>query len=371
MEERITFVGLDVHKATIVVSVAEAGRDGEVRFVGEIPNEPAALDKLVVRLARGSRVLRFAYEAGPCGYGVYRHLRNGGHDCVVVAPSLIPRKLGERIKTDRRDATALARLHRAGELTPVWVPEPEHEAMRDLVRARADMVEALRKARQRLMGFLFRHGRSYDAKRWTWPHRKWLTEQTFPHPAQQIAHQEYLDAVNEVEARIERLTGRIRDFVPYWSMASVVEALQAMRGISLIVASALVAEIGDFRRFDNPRQLMAYPGLVPTEHSSGAKRRQGAITKAGSPLARRMLLEGAWTYRLPARVSAQMKPRLARLPREVREIAWKGQVRLCARYRRLLACGKRPQVAATAIAREMVGFAWAIGCMTAPVTAGA
>jgi transposase len=247
---------------------------------------------------------------------------------VVVAPSLIPRKPGERIKTDRRDATELARLHRTGELTPVWVPEPEHEAMRDLVRARADMVEALRKARQRLMGFLLRHGRSYDAKRWTWPHRKWLMEQTFPHPAQQVACQEYLDAVNELEARIERLTGRIRDLVPCWSMAPVVEALQAMRGVSLIVASALVAEVGDFGRFDNPRQLMAYLGLVPSEHSSGAKRRQGAITKSGSPLARRMLVEGAWTYRLPARVSAQMKPHLAGLPREVREVAWKGQVRL-------------------------------------------
>ena len=194
MGERTTFVGLDVHKATTAVCVAEAGRDGEVRFVGGIPDEPAALDKLAARLGRGGRTLRFAYEAGPCGYGACRHLRDRGHDCVVVAPSLIPREPGERIKTDRRDATALARLHRAGELTPVRVPDPEHEAMRDLVRARADMVEALRKARQRLNGFLLRHGRSYDAKRWTWRHREWLTGQTFPHPAQQVACQEYLDA---------------------------------------------------------------------------------------------------------------------------------------------------------------------------------
>jgi transposase len=371
VEEHITFVGLDVHKATIAICLAEAGRDGEVRFVGAIPNEPAALDKLAARLSRGGRTLRFVYEAGPCGYGVYRHLRDRGVECVVVAPSLIPRRPGERIKTDRRDATALARLHRAGELTPVWVPDPEHEAMRDLVRARADMVEALRKARQRLQGFLLRHGRSYDAKRWTWRHREWLMDQTFPHPAQQVACQEYLDAVNELEARIERLTGRIRDLVPAWSMAPVVEALQAMRGVSLVVASALVAEVGDMRRFDSPRQLMAYLGLVPSEHSSGSKRRQGAITKAGSPLARRMLVEGAWTYRLPARVSAQMRPRLAGLPREVRDTAWKAQLRLCGRYRRLHAMGKRPQVVVTAIAREMAGFAWAIARMVAPPAAAA
>jgi transposase len=369
--EDITFVGLDVHKATIAVCLAEAGRDSEVRFVGAIPNEPAALDKLAARLSRGGRTLRFVYEAGPCGYGVYRHLRDRGVECVVVAPSLIPRRPGERIKTDRRDATALARLHRAGELTPVWVPDPEHEAIRDLVRARADMVEALRKARQRLQGFLLRHGRSYDAKRWTWRHREWLMDQTFPHPAQQVACQEYLDAVNELEARIERLTGRIRDLVPAWSMAPVVEALQAMRGVSLVVASALVAEVGDMRRFDSPRQLMAYLGLVPSEHSSGSKRRLGAITKAGSPLARRMLVEGAWTYRLPARVSAQMRPRLEGLPRDVREVAWKAQLRLCARYRRLQASGKRPQVVVTAIAREMVGFAWAIARMVAPPAAAA
>jgi hypothetical protein len=227
-------------------------------------------------------------------------------------------------------------------------------------------VEALGKARQRLQGFLLRHGRTYDGKRWTWPHRKWLMEQTFPHPAQQVACGEYLDAVNELEARIERLTGRIRDLVPAPSMAPVVEALQAMRGVSLIVASAPVAEVGDFGRFDNPRQLMAYLGLVPSEHSSGAKRRQGAITEAGSPLARRMLVEGAWTYRLPARVSAQMRPRLAGLPREVRDVAWRAQVRLCARYRRLQATGKRPQVVVTAIAREMVGFAPAIARMVTP-----
>jgi transposase len=364
--EHITFVGLDVHASTIAVGVAEAGRDGEVRFVGEVANEAATLDKLISRLARGGRRLRVAYEAGPCGYGVHRHLTGKGIDCVVVAPSLIPRRPGGRVKTDRRDAVTLARLHRAGELTPVWVPDPEHEAMRDLVRARADMVDALRKARQRLSGFLLRHARSYEGKRWTARHREWLADQAFPHPAQQIAAQEYLDAVTELERRIERITGRIRDLLPSWSMGPVVQALQAMRGLSLVAASALVAEVGDMRRFANPRQLMAYVGLVPSERSSGTTVRRGGITKTGSGLARRMLVEGAWTYRLPARVSPQMTPRLAGLPREVRETAWKGQVRLCARYRRLQATGKRQQVVVTAVAREMLGFAWAIAGLVGP-----
>src|ERR671914_988570 len=209
--ENTTFIGLDVHKETITVALADSGERGEVCEYGRIANSPEALKGLLRKLQRTGRQLQFCYEAGPCGYGIQRQLTAAGHNCVVVAPSLIPRKPGERIKTDRRDATALARLHRAGELTPVWVPDPEHEAMRDLVRARADMVEALRKARQRLNGFLLRHGRSYDAKRWTWRHREWLMDQTFPHPAQQVACQEYLDAANELQARVERLTGRIRD----------------------------------------------------------------------------------------------------------------------------------------------------------------
>lgn len=212
--EDITFIGLDIHRSTIAVAVAAAGRDGEVRFVGEISNETAALDKLLTRLARGGRTLRVAYEAGPCGYGIHRFLAGKGIDCAVVAPTLIPRRLGDRVKTDRRDAVALARLHRAGERTPVWVPDAEHEAMRDLIRARADMVDALHKARQRLSGFLLRHGRTYDGKRWVPRHRAWLADQTFPHPAQQVAAQEYLDAVNELEGRIERITDRIRNLLP-------------------------------------------------------------------------------------------------------------------------------------------------------------
>ena len=355
------FVGLDVHKATVSVAIAEDGRQGEVRSIGSISNSADQLDKLVNRLAQGKQRLFFCYEAGPCGYGLHRQLTGLGHDCIVVAPSLIPMKAGDRVKTDRRDAVMLAKLHRAGELTAVWVPDDAHEAMRDLVRARATSRQVLSKARQHLQGFLLRHGRVYSGtKGWTRLYRRWLNAVRFDHPAQQIVLQDYIDAVTDAEERVERLTRQIEALVPQWSMAPVVQAFQAMRGVALINAVTLVAEVGDFSRFNNPRQLMAYLGLVPSEHSSGAKVRRGGITKAGSTLARRALVEGAWTYRLPARVSNTLKSRIEPLPKPVRDIAWKAQVRLCARYRRLCAAGKLRTVVTTAIAREMAGFLWAI-----------
>ena len=363
MEKTITFVGLDVHKKSISVAVAERGLRGAVRFVGTIPNTPAALSKLAGKLAgqgaRGGR-LRFCYEAGPCGYGVWRHLRGLDHDCVVVAPSLIPRKPGERVKTDRRDALGLAELDRAGVLTPVWVPDADHEAMRDLVRARAAAVRALRRARQQLTGFLLRHGRLRHGRNWTLAHRRWLSTIRFEHPAQQIVLQDDIHAVEEAEARRDRLTGQIEELLPRWSMAPVVEALQAMRGVALIVAVTLVAEAGDLSRFDNPRQLMAYLGLVPSEHSSGQSLRRGGITKAGNGEARRVMVEAAWSYRMQARVSRARLGRMEGLPKAVRDIAWKAELRLCARYRRLTAAGKPANVVTAAIAREMLGFAWAI-----------
>ena len=357
----IIFVGLDVHKATVAIAVAEGARGGEVRQLGAIPNRADHIAKLVEKLGKGGRRLNFCYEAGPCGYGLHRQLTDLGHDCIVVAPSLIPMKAGDRVKTDRRDAVMLAKLHRAGELTAVWVPDGAHEAMRDLIRGRATAVRVLGKARQHLQGFLLRHGRVYAGKKgWTLAYRRWLTTVRFAHPAQQVVLQDYIHAVTDAEARVQRLTRQIEELVPKWSMAPVVEALQAMRGVAFIVAVTVAAEVGDFSRFDNPRQLMAYLGLVPTEHSSGATVRRGGITKAGNALARRALIEGAWTYRMQARISRKLHDRIETLPQAIRDIAWKAQVRLCARYRRLAAAGKAKVVIITAIAREMVGFLWAI-----------
>lgn len=355
------FVGLDVHKATVAVAVAAGVRSGEVRHLGTIPNRADQIAKLAAKLSQAGRRVSFCYEAGPCGYGLYRQLQGLGHDCIVMAPSLIPAKPGDRVKTDRRDAVMLAKLHRAGELTAVWVPDDAHEAMRDLVRARATAVRVLGKARQHLQGFLLRHGRVYAGNRgWTLAYRRWLTTVRFDHPAQQVVLQDYIDAVSDAESRLQRLTRQIEDLVPQWSMAPVVEALQAMRGVGLIVAVIMAAEVGDFSRFDNPRQLMAYLGLVPSEHSSGSTVRRGGITKAGNALARRALIEGAWTYRMQARISRKLYDRNENLPQAIRDIAWKAQMRLCARYRRLAATGKTKVVVTTAIAREMVGFLWAI-----------
>ncbi len=365
-------VGLDTHKARIAVAVAEPGRWGDVRFRGEIANQPEAVRQLIERLAEKHGRLRVCYEAGPCGYGLYRQIAALGHDCTVVAPSLVPRKPGERVKTNRRDAITLARLHRAGELTAVWVPDPTHEAMRDLVRARTAAMEAVRRARQQLQGFLLRHDRVFTGRKtWSPAHRRWLIGLRFAHPAQPIALQEQIDAIEEAERRHDRLGEQIRALVPDWPLAPVVTALQAMRGVAFLSAVVLAAEVGDFRRFANPRQLMAWLGLVPSEHSSGAKVERFGITKAGNGRARRVLVEGAWSYRFPARVTSLIQARLDEVPDEVRAIAWKAQVRLCARYRRLVATGKNANLVTTAIAREMAAFAWAIACQVQPKGAAA
>jgi len=379
-EDRTVCVGLDTHKAKIAVAVAEPGRSGEVRFRGEIANRPEAVRRLLERLAERHGELRVCYAAGPCGYGLYRQITALGHDCTVVAPSLVPRRPGDRVKTNRRDAVTLARLHRAGELTAVWIPDPTHEAMRDLVRARTAAMEAVRRARQQLQGFLLRHGRVFTGRKtWSPAHRRWLAGLRFAHPAQQVVLQEQIDAVAEAERRRDRLGQQIRELVPGWSLAPVVAALQAMRGVALLSAVVLAAEVGDFRRFASPRQLMAWLGLVPSEHSSGAKVERGGITKslprtrsgAGNGRARRVLIEGAWSYRFPARVTAEIQGRLEGVPDAVRAIAWKAQLRLCARYRRLVAAGKNANLVTTAIAREMAAFAWAIACRVQPTGAAA
>lgn len=285
--QTITYVGLDVHKATIWVAVAKGRRGGEVRHVGVFPNRSEQIAKLVDRLGKGGRPLSFCYEAGPCGYGLHRQLSELGHDCIVVAPSLIPIKAGDRVKTDRRSAVMLAKLHRAGELTSAWVRVDAHVAMRDLVRARATAVRVLGRARQHLQGFLLRHGRIYPGKKgWTGAYRQWLARVRFDYPAQQAVLQDYIHAVEDAEARVERLVAQIEDLLPNWSMQPVVEAVQTMPGVGLIVAVTVVAEFGDFSRFENPRQLMAYLGLVPSEHSSGASVCRRGITKSGNADAR-------------------------------------------------------------------------------------
>ena len=361
------FVAFDVAKTKHAVAIAEVGRGGEVRFFGEVSSSPAAVERLVGKLAGRYGKLHFCYEAGPTGYGLYRQIEALGHSCVVVAPALIPKKPGERVKTNRRDAVTLARLHRAGELTGVWVPDATHEAVRDLVRARTAAADDLRRKRQQLLSFLLRHGCVYSGRgHWTLAHRRWLAKQSFEHAAQQIVFQEAIDAIEDAAQRLRRLEQQLVQIVASWSMAPVVDAYQAMRGASFLVAVTFAAEIGDVRRFDNPRQLMSFLGLVPAESSTGERVRRQGLTLAGNRRARRVLVEAAWTYRYPARVGETLRARLDGLPKAVRDIAWKAQIRLCARYRRLSLTGKKLPVVVAAIAREMAAFLWAIGRQVAP-----
>jgi len=360
MGKSITYVGLDVHKKTIAVAFADEG-DSEVRSYGVIDSDLSSLDKIVRKLVSRGVEPRFVYEAGPCGYGIYRHLKEQNIECMVAAPSLIPKKSGDRIKNDRRDAKKLARLYRSGELTGVHVPKSEDEAMRDLTRAREDSKTAERKARQQLNAFLLRHGLIYSGKsNWSLAHWRWISDIKMEHEAQQFTLQEYVDTARSCSERVERIIEKIRLLAGQWRFSPVVEAIQALRGVSLVVAATVVAEIGDLRRFDNPRKLMAYLGLIPSEHSTGEHTKRGGITKTGNGHARRMLTEAAWSYRMPARVSRRLRDRQQNLPEKVWKIAWKAQVRLCKRYQRLIARGKLSKVAITAIARELAAFMWAI-----------
>ena len=370
MKQFDKFVGLDTHKDTIAVAVSEAN-GGPTRYYGEIPNTATALAKLVKTLTAQGDTVAFCYEAGPCGYGIYRHLTQLGQACAVVAPSLIPTKPGNRVKTDRRDSESLSRLHRAGELTAVWVPDPEQEAMRDLTRAREDMKGLERITKQRLNAFLLRHGRNYDRGkcRWTQAHSRWLEGLKFESAVQQIVFQEYVNAVKQAEARVAGLEQELAQALKTWELAPVVEALMALRGVKLITAMTVLAELGDLSRFTSPSQLMAYLGLVPREHSSGQTRRRGGITKTGNGHVRRVLVEAAWGYRFPARKTAYLQRRATQTSAAVQAIAWKAQKRLCGRYRHLLTAGKLTVQACTAVARELAGFIWAIACevMNRPV----
>ncbi len=366
-EERTIYVGIDVSKAKLAIAIADGMDRDEVLSLGTIENAPASVAKLLKKLSNRASRVAVCYEAGPTGYGLYRQVRAFGFECFVVAPSLIPVRTGERVKTDRLDAMRLARLLRAGELTPIWVPDETHEAMRDLVRARESAAEDQRHKRQLVSAFLLRHGRVYHrTKPWTMRYRRWLQCQSFDHPAHQIALQEMLQAERNAAERLDRLTGHIEALVPEWTLAPAVNALQALRGVALISAVTFMAEIGDVRRFDTPVKLMAYLGLVPSEYSTGKTTRRGGITRAGNAHVRHKLIEGAWTYRLPVRPGARKLYILREQPPEIQDIAWKAQSRLTARYRKLSRRGKRSTVITTAIAREMAAFMWDIARRTMP-----
>jgi transposase len=358
---RTLYVGLDVHKDSIAVAYVAKDHDAEVIYLGTIGTRQCDIDQLVRKLQSKATDLVFVYEAGPCGYWLYRYLTNKGQVCWVVAPSLIPKKAGDRVKTDRRDAVQLARLMRSGDLTPVYVPKVEDEAIRDLTRAREDALQDLKAAKFRLKAFLLRQDIRYTGcATWGPAHLRWLAEVVCPTPAQQIVFQEYVRAVNEHRERLGRLEQELHDQVKSWRLYPVVDALQALRGVQFTVAVTTVAELGDLTRFDNPRQLMKFLGLIPSEYSSGERRRQGSLTKTGNTHARRALVESAWAYRYPAKVSRHLQLRLEHQPKAIQDISWRAQVRLCKRYRRLMARGKHANQVVVAIARELVGFLWAI-----------
>jgi transposase len=362
------YVGLDVHKESIAVAYVAKAHEAEVVSLGSIGTRQCDIDTLIRRLQSKSPHLVFVYEAGPCGYWLYRYLTQKGYVCWVVAPSLIPKKAGDRVKTNRRDAIKLARLMRSGDLTPVYVPAVEDEAIRDLCRAREDVLRDLKAAKFRLKAFLLRQDIRYTGRAtWGPAHLRWLSEVVCPTPAQQIVFQEYVRAVTEQTERLQRLEHELQDHVPTWRLAPVVDALQGLRGVQFTVAVTTVAELGDLTRVDTPRPLMSYLGLTPSEYSSGDHRRQGRMTKTGNAHARRVLIEGAWAYRYPAKVSRHLQLRLEKLPKSIQDISWKAQVRLCKRYRRLLARGKHANQVVVAIARELGAFMWAIA-QQVPVT---
>ena len=366
--KNVRFVGLDVHAETIAVAVAEPG--GEVRALGVIPNRPESIRKLVMKLEPADD-LRVCYEAGPTGYGIYWQLTGLGVRCEVVAPTLVPVKAGDRVKTDRRDAQKLARSYRAGDLTPVWVPDAAHEALRDLVRAREAGKKDQLRARHRLGKFLLRHGRRPPLGTRAWTHRYllWVKRDVhFEHAAQEATLLDYLHEVEHVADRIARLEDAIDRAVTTAppAMRAVIEALQALRGIALVSAVTVVAEVGELSRFARAPQLMGYSGMGAREDSSGERKRRGGITKTGNAHLRRVVVEAAWAYRHRPAVGAALRKRQATLSEEVKAIAWKAQHRLHGRYRRLVGRGKCPQQVVTAVARELLGFMWAIGVTVEP-----
>lgn len=365
------FIGLDVHQETIAIAVADDGEDREVRYFGTIANKAEALHVALKKIGQGGSEIRVCYESGPCGFVIYRYLIKIGVECMVISPSSMPRRPNDRVKTDRRDAQTLARLLRAGELAPVWVPDEAHEAIRDVVRARRQAKEDLGSAKSALKSFLLRHGRRYGGKAtWTKAHWRWLSEQAFDFPHQQFVYEEYKRRIHELIDRCNRLDEVLKEAVPGWVLGPLVLALQALRGVKLTAAVTLVAEIGDLHRFDSPKQLMAWLGLVPAEHSSGKSIKRGEIKRTGNAAARTMLIESAWQYHYPAREGRTLRDRNAGIPDHIKAIAWKAQVRLCAKFRRLVASGKQTVKVVVAVARELAGFIWDIARHTPIIAAG-
>jgi transposase len=359
----IIFVGMDTHKESTDVSYALEGRDNTPQYLGKFPSRKLAMQKLVRQLQSKypKADLHFCYEAGPCGYWLYRLLAAMNQRCYVVAPSLIPKKPGDHVKTDKRDSLMLTRLLKSGDLYPIYVPAEGDEAIRDLSRAREAAMRDLNDARYRLKALLLRNHIQYKGTaNWGAKHLRWLAEIVLPHHAQQYVLQEMIYTISERNERLARLDNELLIQVKQWRYYPVVQAIQAMRGVRLLVAVGVIAELGDLSRFDHPSKLMSYVGLTPSEYTSGDRRRLGGLTKAGNSRARRLLIEGAHAYRFPAKVSREIQVRHEGLPKPVIDTAWRAQLRLCRRYRYMSQRGKNSNVIKAAIAREMIAFIWSI-----------
>ena len=357
------YIGLDVHKDSITIAIAEPDRNGEIRIFGTITNDLQALEKAInrIRKAHPGTILEVAYEAGPCGFVIARRLKQLKISCLVAAPSLIPKQPGSPFKTDKRDACGLARLLRAGDLIAVYVPEPTDEAIRDLCRARTDAVDDLRRCRHRLKGFLLRHGYRYQGKaNWSQPHMRYLRELVLPHPAMKTILEEYLQGIDAAQARVERIEASMLHLLETWRLKPAVEALMAFRGFQLVAAMITVSELGDIHRFKHPRQLMTYLGLVPTESTSGPHQRLGHISRCGNSHQRWLLSECAEHYALPPKISKELSRRQEGQSEEVRALSWKAQNRLHLRFMKLLGRRLQRNKAKIAIARELCGFVWAV-----------
>ena len=370
------YLGLDVHKDSIVIAIAEPGRNGELRLFGTITNDLQALEKALnrIRKAHPGAILEIAYEAGPCGFGIARRLKQLKVSCLVAAPSLIPKQPGAPFKTDKRDARGLARLLRAGELTAVYIPESTDEAIRDLCRARTDAVDDHRRCRHRLKGFLLRHSFRYQGKaNWSQPHMRYLRELVLPHPAMKTILEEYLQGIDAAHARVKRIEDSMLTLLQTWRLKPAVEALMAFRGFQLVAAMITVSELGDIHRFAHPRQLMTYLGLVPTESSSGPHQRQGGISRCGNSHQRWLLTECAEHYALPPKISKELSRRQEGQSAAIRALSWKAQNRLHTRFIKLLGRRLQRNKAKVAIARELCGFIWALlrtqDCYKQPISA--